>query len=203
VAVVVIGGQASGVGKTGAICALIAAMPERRWTAIKITQCVHEGNGCHCELGGRAVAMSEELSKAGASDTSRYLAAGAVRSLWVRTRRGSLAEAMPQIQEEIARAANVVLESNSVLEFLKPDLYAVVLSAAGDDFKASARRFLDRADAILMAARVASDGAGEAAWPGELGERLARVPQFEMAPSRLLPAEFVAFAAERMDARGG
>ena len=215
-AVVVIGGQASGVGKTGVVCALIAAMPERRWTAIKITQCNHENTQCSddvagakvcdCKLDGRAFAITEERDTAAGTDTSRYLAAGAARSLWVRTRRGHLVEAMPQMHDEIARAANVVIESNSILDFLKPDLYAVVLSPGVGDFKRSARRFLDRADAILMAAPAAGRTANEAAWRyqlGELGERLAWVPRFEMAQPRLLPAGFVTFAAERMDARTG
>src|SRR5665213_4342340 len=97
-ATVVIGGQASGVGKTSVICGLMAAMPERRWTAIKITQCSHQGGGgkrCDCGLDGRGFAIGEEVGDAlppkrslsGApvdpchSDTARYLTAGAARSL--------------------------------------------------------------------------------------------------------------------------
>jgi hypothetical protein len=57
---------------------------------------------------------------------------------------------MPRIRSEIARATNVILESNSVLRFLRPDLYLAVLDASVADFKASALRYLDRADAILL-----------------------------------------------------
>jgi hypothetical protein len=38
-ATIVIGGQSRSIGKTSVLCALIAAMPGRRFTAIKITQC--------------------------------------------------------------------------------------------------------------------------------------------------------------------
>ena len=37
-AVVVVGGQSRKVGKTSVVCGLIAALPEMRWTAIKLTQ---------------------------------------------------------------------------------------------------------------------------------------------------------------------
>src|SRR6185312_14730760 len=140
-ATIVIGGQASGIGKTSVICALIAAMPERRWTAIKITQCSHEGGGkrCDCNLGGAKFAIAEERAANVQADSSRYLAAGAVRSLWVRTLRGHLAEAMPRIRQEIARAPNCILESNSVIEFLQPDLYALIVARDIADFKPPAK----------------------------------------------------------------
>jgi len=41
------------------------------------------------------------------------------------------------------------MESNSVLAFLKPALYVLVLDESQDDFKASARQFLERADAFV------------------------------------------------------
>jgi hypothetical protein len=68
------------------------------------------------------MAVTEEHDATTGTDSSRHLAAGAMRSLWVRVRAGSLAEAMPCIRAELSSAANVILESNSVLEYLKPDL---------------------------------------------------------------------------------
>jgi len=61
-----------------------------------------------------------------------------------------LAEAMPRIRKELAASENAIIESNSILQFLKPDLYLTVLDAATADFKDSARLFLDRAGAILV-----------------------------------------------------
>ena len=55
-AIIVIGGQSRNIGKTAVVCSLISAMPERRWTAIKITQCKHDASNaepCDCELAGR------------------------------------------------------------------------------------------------------------------------------------------------------
>ena len=38
------------------------------------------------------------------------------------------------------------MESNSIMKFLRPDLYLTVLDPETEDFKESAREFLDRAD---------------------------------------------------------
>ena len=63
---------------------------------------------------------------------------------------GHLAEAMPRIRKILASTANVIIESNSILRFMKPDLYLTVLDPQTADFKASAQTFLDRADAVLL-----------------------------------------------------
>ncbi len=98
------------------------------------------------------IAISAERDPHTGTDSARFLAAGAKRSLWVRTRIGRLADAMPRIRQEIAAAENMIFESNSLLQFLRPDLYLTVLDNATADFKDSARLFLDRADAVLLRA---------------------------------------------------
>jgi hypothetical protein len=197
-ATIVIGGQASGVGKTGVVCALMTAIPERRWTAIKITQCNHEGGEklCDCELDGREFAVTEERDRAAHTDSARYLAAGAKRSLWVRTLPGHLAEAMPVVREAMADTEDVIFESNSALEFIEPDVYALIVSPCAGDFKPSARRYLERADAILMA--TPPPDLARQAWMVELKKQLDRLPQFAIVQSKLAP-EFVAFVRSRMN----
>ncbi len=154
-AILVIGGHSRSIGKTSVVAGLISALPEMRWTAFKITQfghgvCSANGEPCDCETADHAVAVSEERDGASGTDSARYLAAGAVRSFWVRTRQGQLAEAMPRIRRELERAENAVIESNSILRFLRPDLYLSVLDPGVEDFKDSARLYLDRADAVLV-----------------------------------------------------
>ena len=68
----------------------------------------------------------------------------------MRTEQGRLAEAMPALRQRLEGAGNVIIESNSVLKFLRPDLYLTVLDPATADFKNSAREFLDRADAVIL-----------------------------------------------------
>src|SRR5258706_13350996 len=130
-ATIVIGGHSRNVGKTSVVAGLIAALPERAWTAVKITQyghgvCSINGEACGCADAEHGWAITEERDRSGASDTSRFLLAGAQRSLWVRTKQGRLAEAMPELRRELnaglGPAHSVIIESNSVLRFLRPDL---------------------------------------------------------------------------------
>ncbi len=155
VAIVVIGGHSRNLGKTSVVAGLIAALPERHWTAIKITQfghgvCSTDGQPCECDTGDHLVAVTEDRGRDPGTDTGRYLAAGADRSVWVRTRQGMLAEAMPRIRRELQAAGDVIIESNSILRFLRPDLFLSVLDPEIADFKPSARYFLDRADGVLL-----------------------------------------------------
>ena len=76
--------------------------------------------------------------------------AGASRVFWVRTEQGRLAEAIPALRNRLESAHNVILESNSIVKWLRPDLYLTVLNPATADFKTSAREFLDRADAVIL-----------------------------------------------------
>jgi hypothetical protein len=155
VALLVIGGHSRSVGKTSVVAGLISALPEWQWTAVKITQyghgiCSAQGEPCDCATADHSWAISEEHDRSGQSDTSRFLVAGAERALWVRTEQGRLAEAMPALRGKLADARNVIIESNSVLKFLRPDLYLTVLDPATADFKNSAREFLDRANAVII-----------------------------------------------------
>ena len=152
---VVIGGHSRSVGKTSVVAGLISALPEFNWTAVKITQyghgiCSANGEACDCATGDHSWAITEERNRSGDSDTSRFLAAGAAHVFWARTEQGRLAEAMPALRQRLAQARNVIIESNSVLRFLRPDLYITVLDPATADFKNSAREFLDRADAVIL-----------------------------------------------------
>ena len=154
-AIIVIGGHSRSVGKTSVVAGLISTLPEFGWTAVKITQyghgiCSANGEACDCATADHSWAISEERNRSGESDTSRFLAAGAVRAWWARTEQGRLAEAMPALRQRLESARNVIIESNSVLKFLRPDLYLTVLDPATADFKTSAREFLDRASAVIL-----------------------------------------------------
>jgi hypothetical protein len=199
-AIVVVGGHSRNIGKTSVVCALIAAMPERHWTAIKITHCKHHGmdsEPCDCELAGQNIAISEEHDSEAATDSSRYLGAGAMRSFWVRTQPGKLVEAMPRIRAEIAHADNVIFESNRVLEFIEPDVYLSLLDPKVADFKGSALQYLSRADAIL-----GLPGALERAdWPESTVQSIQHMPVFQIAPPDYASQEFVDFVSQKISSR--
>src|ERR1700746_239630 len=153
--IIVIGGQSRNLGKTSVVAGLIAAMRSHNWTSFKITQfghgqCSLDGQSCYCATAEHTWAISEEKDRSGKSDSSRFLAAGAKRSFWVRTEQGRLAEAMPLLRRRLSESENAVLESNSILKFIRPDLYITVLDPSTEDFKTSAQEFLDRADAVIL-----------------------------------------------------
>lgn len=154
---VVVGGHSRNIGKTSVAAGVMAATRELGWTAFKITQfghniCSRDGRVCDCAVEDpeHPFSITREENRTGKSDTSRFLAAGAAESYWVRTPQGRLGEAMPEIREMIAGRPYVLMESNSVLRFLQPDLYVVVLDWDTADFKATARDHLDRADAFVL-----------------------------------------------------
>lgn len=199
-AVVVVGGHTRNVGKTSVMEGLIAALPARAWTAIKITQfghgiCSVDGKSCDCATADHQFAVTEEHSASTGTDTSRYLAAGARRSVWVRTQQGALLDAMPRIRTELERAENVIIESNSVLRFLRPDLYVSVLNPAVSDFKGSARRYLDRADAILMPVSATCDAPP---WQSQLESVLARTQVFRFTVPLYVTPELVHFVVSQL-----
>ena len=197
-ATVVIGGHSRNLGKTSVVAGLIAAMPELNWTAVKITQfghgvCSVNGESCDCATDEHTQAISEEKSRAGDTDTSRFLTAGAARSLWVRTKQGWLAEAMPDVRSRLADAENVIIESNSVMKFLRPDLYLPVLDFQTADFKDSAREFLDRADAVILHA-----GDKAPAWKDVSLKLLQGRKVFPITPPQYVTPELVEFVRGRV-----
>ena len=198
-AVVVIGGSTRNIGKTSVVAGLIAALPEMHWTAVKITQfghgiCSANGKACDCVTADHSMAMTEERDRTGKTDSSRYLVAGAERSVWVRTQQGSLFEAMPRIRQEFERAQNVIVESNSILRFLRPDLYLSVLDPNIEDFKSSAKRYLDRADAVL----IPQAGEKRAVWPGTMHKLPGALRIMTFRPPEYVTEEMTRFVAERV-----
>jgi len=200
-ALIVIGGHSRSVGKTSVVAGLIAALPEFEWTAAKITQhghgiCSANGEPCDCATADHSWAISEERDRSGESDTSRFLVAGAVRSLWVRTEQGRLAEAMPTLRRRLDGASNVIMESNSVLKFLRPDLYLTVLDPSTADFKNSAREFLDRADAVIL-----HEYSAAPAWQAVSLRPVARRPVFHIRPPVYVTPEIADFVRSSLAAR--
>ncbi len=182
--VIVVGGHTRNIGKTQLVEEILRAFPERKWLAAKITQfghgiCSRNGEACGCADDEHLVAVDAETERGTGTDTSRFLDAGAARVLWVRTKQGRLAEAMPRLREEMAKSEHVILESNAVLGFLKPDLYLPVLDFAVDDFKDSARAMLDRADAYVVIEPDRSEAADNKSLGSEEVLRTRRAPAWD------------------------
>jgi hypothetical protein len=95
---------------------------------------------------------------------------------------------MPALRNRITGASNVILESNSVMRFLKPDLYLTVLDYGTADFKASAREYLDLADGVILHA-----GETPPQWNDVSLKLLANKPIFQIQPPQYVTPEIVDF----------
>ena len=99
---VAVGGHSRGVGKTAVVAALIRALPECGWTAVKVSPHFHGQEHRH------SWALVEETDRSGSGDTCRYLAAGAMRSFGLSVAPGGWEPAMAALAELVPAAGNVV-----------------------------------------------------------------------------------------------
>lgn len=200
-AIVVIGGHSRNVGKTSVVAGLIAMLPAYNWTAFKLTQfghgrCSLNGKPCQCETADHAWAITEEKDTSAKTDSSRFLVAGAKRAFWVRTAQGQLEKAMPAIQRRLNDSENAILESNSILKFIQPDVYISVLDTATEDFKVSAQKYLAQADAVI----VHRGETYELRWPGISLTPITDRPVFMIDPPEYVSSEVVEFVTRRLEA---
>src|SRR5271157_2639899 len=161
---IVIGGHTRSIGKTQLVCDVIRAFPRTEWIAGKVTQyghsvCAQNGENCDCAPTEHVCALDWESRADTGTDSARFLAAGAKRSFWLRTKQGYLAEGMPLLRKALREVAAefdpsqkkaLIVESNSLMQFVKPSLYFAVIDPAKEDFKESSQTALDRASALVL-----------------------------------------------------
>ena len=194
--IIVVGGHSRNVGKTSVGAAIVAAWPHYSWTAVKISSHWHSERDvpAHGDS-GEICRIDEENSRDSGTDTGRYLAAGASRSFWVRIREGRLGDALPQLMPVIHSNPHVILESNGIVRYIRPDLCLMVLRYDIEDFKESARETLPYAHAIVAVNhRVALPS-----WEGVSSTALSGIPVFPVADLRKLTPDLMEFIKLRLD----
>jgi molybdopterin-guanine dinucleotide biosynthesis protein len=153
--IIAISGLSSNAGKTTLACELLKSLPG--WEAIKLTRghyrsCGKDPNGCCVSdlLRDEPVVRSgREANYEKGKDTGRFWDAGASNVHWVivgedQVERG-IKEALSRVKSE-----GVIVEGNSFLEFIEPD-FAIICARAGENkLKSSARRILEKADALYL-----------------------------------------------------
>lgn len=196
---VVVGGHSRNIGKTSVVAGLIRRLRDQKWTALKITQyghgvCSHHGEACGCETEPEhPFALSEEYEPS-RTDSGRFLTAGAARSFWLRTPMGELARAQTTLSKITAAGGNLIIESNSVLEFVNPDVFLMVLDFSCGDFKPSSLRFMDRADAFIVIDR----GMSAPMWEDVARGLWDQKPQFLVKPPVYVTAAVSDFVKSRL-----
>ncbi len=202
---VVVGGHSRNIGKTAVVAGLIRKMRDRKWVAVKITQyghgvCSQDGSACECAGGIDAdhpFALSEEYEPS-TTDSGRFLAAGAERSFWLRTPAGELARAAGTVKKLLRQGEHVIIESNSVVDLVQPDVFLMVLDFGCEDFKASSLRLMDRADAFLVIDRGINAPLWEDISRGMWDQKL----QFLVKPPNYVTTAVASFVKERLSLAG-
>jgi hypothetical protein len=175
---IIVGGHSRKVGKTAVTAALIGAFAEYPWAAIKISTHFHgrlpSDNGC---------SIYEEHNRDGFTDSSRFLAAGAARSFWVRIQENQIEAAMSQLLPALQSSPFLIIESNNILQCIPKDILIMVLKYDVDDFKESARKILPKTNAIVAISRNASSPD----WESVMQEIPAGIPVFDTPDPHVLP----------------
>jgi len=198
---IVVGGHSRNIGKTSVMAGLIRQLRDRRWTALKITQygngfCSHHQTACGCEPEeGIEFALTEEY-EGNRTDTGRYLAAGAARSFWLRVPSGELPRASGMVSKILQQGENAIVESNSVVELVQPDVFLMLLDFGCEDFKASSIRFMDRADAFVVIDR----GINAPLWEDVARGLWDHRPQFLVKPPHYITPQLAGFVASKLSA---
>jgi hypothetical protein len=145
-AIIVVGGGGRGAGKTALVCGLMRALPDIPWTAVKITTHEHGQD--------KTTPIWEETAPGEGTDTARYLAAGARRALLVTAGEDGLGSIVEQILQEHSRASGVIpggiiIESNTVLRHLRPDICLCAATSPWTGQKASFDLLMEHVDATV------------------------------------------------------
>ena len=153
--IIAISGLSSNTGKTTLACDLIKSLPG--WEAIKLTRghyrsCGKDPHGCCVS----DLLRDEPLIRSGreanyekGKDTGRFWDAGAANVHWVIVGEDQVEEGISRALSRV-QAEGVVVEGNSFLEFIEPD-FAIICARAGENkLKSSARRTLEKADALYL-----------------------------------------------------
>jgi molybdopterin-guanine dinucleotide biosynthesis protein len=153
--IVAISGFSSNVGKTTLMCEVLEQLPG--WEAIKLTRghyrsCGRDPAGCCVSdmLRDEPVIRSgREANYQAGKDTGRFWDAGASNVHWVIVKDDQVAQG---ITEALARVENdgVIVEGNSLLEYVKADLTIMCARSEGGKIKPSARRVLSKIDFLYL-----------------------------------------------------
>jgi len=160
--IVAVSGFSSNVGKTTLVCELLRQLPG--WEAIKLTRghyrsCGRDPAGCCVSdlLREEPVIRSgREANYETGKDTARFWDAGASNVHWVIVRDDQVAQGISEALTRVT-APGVIVEGNSFLEYIKPDLSLMCARAEGGKIKPSARRVLADTDFLYLSSLDSTD----------------------------------------------
>jgi len=131
-----IGGAHSNVGKTTIACQILRRL--NGWGAIKYTKTSFDSS----------IVNSPGTLQQENKDTSRFMNAGAQDVLWVQSPPEGLQEVLQAAIGRLSHVAGIVIEGNSAIEALNPDI--VIFISGNRGIKRGAEKILRMADAVIF-----------------------------------------------------
>jgi molybdopterin-guanine dinucleotide biosynthesis protein len=153
--VVAISGFSSNVGKTTLVCELLQRLPG--WEAIKLTRghyrsCGRDPQGCCVS----DLIRDEPVVRSGrdgnyqtGKDTGRFWDAGATNVHWVIVKDDKVEKGIKQALSRV-RSVGVIVEGNSFLNYIEPDVAVMCARSDGGTVKQSARDALTKTDILYI-----------------------------------------------------
>lgn len=153
--IVAISGFSSNVGKTTLVCELLRMLSG--WEAIKLTRghyrsCGRDPAGCCVSdlLREEPVIRSgRESNYQIGKDTGRFWDAGASNVHWVIAKDDQVESGISEALSRVT-SVGVIIEGNSFLDYVKPDLAVMCARSDGGKVKPSARRTLLKTDVLYV-----------------------------------------------------
>jgi uridine kinase len=132
-----IGGAHRGAGKTTYASLILKRL--NGWGAIKYTK-----TSLYCSIIDDIKILSEE-----GKDTKKLLGSGAEKVLWVQAPYDNLTETLQMAVESLSYLKGIIVEGNSAIEVLKPDV-VVFISGTEKEIKKGAEEILKMADVVIF-----------------------------------------------------
>lgn len=152
--IITVSGAQSGVGKTKVAEMLLKKL--KGWSAIKVTVS-HHGNSCPIERdcgacdelhSGFAIVSDRKIIEQEGKDTQRLKEAGAKKVLWLKAHPQGLKQGLKKTLSMLKKARGIIIEGNSILKYLKPDL-AIFVKRGNSVFKPSAKEIFNKVDLVM------------------------------------------------------
>ncbi len=137
--IVTISGACKDVGKTNLAVSIIKRI--KGLAALKYS--------LHYPGNGTGVITDPEILDKHGTDTSKFLKAGANPVFWVCTNGGQLELDLKKALSLLPPGSNVIIEGNSVLNYLKPAFAVFIMNSCWDRVKPSAIEAMARANVII------------------------------------------------------
>jgi hypothetical protein len=140
----IVAGSGRNSGKTTIVCKLVDQFSYLGITAVKISPHFHDPSEGLIHIPGKpGFAIYEETNRNTTKDSSRMLRSGAQKVYYIQTVEKTIKEAFSAIYMNIPPGKPVICESPSLINYIKPGLYILMIGPAGSILKdiSALRRF--------------------------------------------------------------